>query len=95
MPAPPRAVVPDADPVRPAGRRGLQSTAELAALAALGLGALAAVMMVAGHQPWDGPQVAAVTATHGLHVGDVLAIVPLAVGVALARWCRRHGPGTT
>jgi len=59
----------------------------VAALAALGLGGLAAVMMVAGHQPWDGPQVAGLTATHGVHRGDVLAIVPLLVGLALARWC--------
>jgi hypothetical protein len=76
-------------------RRDAPTEADLAALGALGLGALAAVLMVAGHQPWDGPQVAAVTATHGVHVGDALAIGPLAGGVALARWCRRRGRGTT
>lgn len=61
----------------------------LAAAAALGLGALASIMMVVGHQPWDGPQVASLTETHGLHVGDLLAIGPLVVGAALARWCWR------
>lgn len=64
----------------------------LAAAVALGLGLLAAVMMVAGHQPWDGPQVASFTQTHGLHLGDVLAAVPALVGVALARWCARQRP---
>lgn len=64
----------------------------LAAAVALGLGLLAALMMVAGHQPWDGPQVASFTETHGLHLGDVLAVVPALVGLALARWCARQRP---
>lgn len=59
----------------------------LAALVAFGLGVLAAVMMVAGHAPWDGPQVFALSATHGVHQGDVLAIVPLVAGTGLAWWC--------
>ena len=62
----------------------------VAAAAAVLLGALAAVMMVIGHQPWDGPQVASFTETHGLHSGDVLALAPLLAGGALAGWCLRR-----
>ena len=58
-----------------------------AALVAFGLGSLAAVMMVVGHQPWDGPELMGLTATHGVHLGDALAIVPFCIGVALAWWC--------
>ena len=57
---------------------------------ALGLGVTSAVGMVAGHQPWDGPQVASITETHGLHVGDLLAVLPLAAGAWLARWCAQR-----
>ena len=64
----------------------------LAALAALALGAVAAVMMVAGHPPWEGRTVVALTGTHGLHRGDVVALVPLAVGAGLAAWCWTRGP---
>ncbi|MEZ5180780.1 MAG: hypothetical protein R2702_02730 [Acidimicrobiales bacterium] len=85
----------------PARRAGVVPVAErgaavVAALVALGLGGLAAIMMVAGHQPWDGPQVASLTATHGLHRGDLLAVVPLLVGLGLARWCwgQRPAPRT-
>ena len=67
----------------------------VAALAAFGLGAVAAVMMVAGHAPWEGPEVLSLSTTHGLHRGDVFAVVPVAVGIALAAWClaqpRRDG----
>jgi hypothetical protein len=58
-----------------------------AALAAVGLGLLAGVMMVAGHAPWEGPQVVSLSATHGIHRGDALALVPVLVGVALGWWC--------
>lgn len=63
----------------------------LAVLAALGLGFVAAVMMVAGHPPWEGPTVLVVTETHGLHRGDVVALVPLTAGAVLGGWCWRHG----
>ena len=58
-----------------------------AALVALGLGVLAAVMMVAGHQPWDGPEVLGLSETHGIHQGDALAVLPLLAGIGLATWC--------
>lgn len=74
--------MPDADGVAP--------WALAASAVALGLGVLAAVGMIAGHQPWDGPQVASLTETHGLHVGDLLAVLPLAAGAWLARWCARR-----
>jgi hypothetical protein len=63
----------------------------LATLASLGLGLVAAVMMVAGHPPWEGSTVVSLTATHGLHRGDVVALVPVAAGLGLAAWCWRHG----
>jgi hypothetical protein len=59
----------------------------LAALTALALGGVAAVMMVAGHPPWEGRTVLSLTDTHGLHRGDVVALVPLAAGTGLAAWC--------
>lgn len=62
----------------------------VAALVALALGLVASAMMVVGHQPWDGPQVASLTETHGVHAGDALALVPAAVGALLARWCWRR-----
>lgn len=64
----------------------------LAALVALGLGGLAAVMLVAGHHPWDGPEVKGLTQTHGIHQGDVLAIVPVLAGIGLAWWCATRPP---
>jgi len=61
---------------------------------ALGLGAVATVMLVAGHHPWDGRVVASLGAGHGLHRSDLLAIGPAVAGLALAVWClnlnRRH-----
>jgi hypothetical protein len=72
---------------RPAAGRAL------AAVTAFGLGVLAAAMMVAGHAPWEGPQVLTLSATHGIHRGDALALVPVLIGAALAGWCwtRRDG----
>lgn len=72
-------------PSRPRPRS--RSSAIVAALASLSLGLLAAAMMVGGHQPWDGPELVGLTATHGIHEGDVWAVVPLVVGAVLARWC--------
>ncbi len=69
----------------------------VAALTALGLGLLAAVMMVAGHAPWEGPQVMTLTQTHGIHKGDAFALIPVVIGTALALWClqepQRHRGG--
>jgi hypothetical protein len=62
----------------------------VAALAAVGLGVLAAVMMVAGHAPWEGDLVITLSATHGVHQGDLLALVPVGVGLALGGWCLRR-----
>ena len=59
----------------------------LAALVAFGLGAGAAILAIAGHPPWEGPTVIGITGTHGLHQGDVVALIPLAAGCALAWWC--------
>jgi hypothetical protein len=47
-------------------------------------------MMVAGHAPWEGPEVLSLSQTHGLHRGDVFALVPVAIGSALAWWCLRR-----
>ena len=47
----------------------------------LALGTLAAI---AGHHPWDGPVLASLTATHGLHLGDLPAVTVAAV--LLTRW---------
>jgi hypothetical protein len=63
----------------------------VAAVVALGLGALAALMLVAGHHPWDGGVVFVVSSTHGVHRGDILAVFPMVVGIGLADWCRRQG----
>lgn len=63
----------------------------MASLTAVGLGVLAGVMMVVGHQRWDGAVVLAVSDTHGLHRGDIAALVPVVVGALLARWCWRQG----
>lgn len=57
----------------------------------MALGLAAAALMVLGHHPWDGPVVEGSVAGHGLHVGDVLALVPVATSVLLARrWWRRR-----
>ncbi|MGI8709419.1 MAG: hypothetical protein ACR2LA_00265 [Acidimicrobiales bacterium] len=62
----------------------------MAAVTALGLGAVGAVMLVVGHHPWDGRVVADVEGSHGLHRGDVLAVIPAVVSIALAWWCARQ-----
>ena len=59
----------------------------VAAMVALGLGALAALFMIAGHHAWDGPTIDSGTGSHGLHRGDVIAIFPIVVSMSLAWWC--------
>lgn len=66
----------------------------LAAVVSLALGLLAGVMMVAGHAPWEGPQVLSLSQDHGLHLGDALALVPVVAGTLLARWCLRSARGS-
>lgn len=90
MPVRPVAAAPVAD-VASAGPRPSPSTI-VATLVALGLGAIGAVMIVAGHSPWEGRVAFVITETHGLHVGDVVALIPLAAGAWLARWSWLHGP---
>lgn len=67
-------------------------TRALAALTAIGLGAVCAVLAVAGHPPWEGPTVVSLTDTHGLHRGDVVALVPLVLGLCLGWWCWTRTP---
>lgn len=61
-----------------------------ASVVAIGLGAVAAVMLVVGHHPWDGRVVFTVFGTHGLHRGDILSVGPALAGTALAAWCLRQ-----
>ena len=94
MPALPVGAAPDAEV--PQEQSGPDAGSWLAAVTALGLGILAGAMMVAGHAPWEGPEVLSLSSTHGIHEGDVLALVPVVVGAALAWWCltrptRRRG----
>lgn len=77
--------------VTPAEPNPSASTA-FAALVALGLGVVAAVMVIAGHPPWEGRTVVTLTQTHGLHIGDVVGLIPLAASAWLARWCWKNGP---
>ena len=58
-----------------------------AAGAAAFLALLAAFAMVVGHPRWEGRELFGLVGSHGVHVGDLLAFVPLAVGAVLARWC--------
>ena len=71
---------------------GYRWSAVVAALAALGLGAVGAVLLVVGHHPWDGRVVETLRGTtHGLHRGDVLSIIPAVAASGLAAWCLRQG----
>jgi hypothetical protein len=72
-------------PAEPAGSSTFARA--LAALTAAGLGLVCAVLAIAGHPPWEGRTVIGLTATHGLHEGDVVALVPLIAGFWLATWC--------
>ena len=48
----------------------------------IGLGVVAAVMVIAGHPPWEGRTVITLSQTHGLHIGDVVAPVERAADAA-------------
>jgi hypothetical protein len=57
----------------------------------LALGAVGAVAWVAGKHRWDGRVVFTISQTHGVHVGDALALIPLVLGMGLAVWCWEKG----
>lgn len=69
-----------------AGTKG----AVLAAITALALGTISMLGFAAGNHRWDGPVVIEVSGSHGVHVVDVLGVVPLGAGVLLAVWCLRR-----
>jgi hypothetical protein len=78
-------------PPTPTRRRRIAPwLAARAALTVLALGAVAAVVLVVGNHPWEGPMVRTIVGTHGVHKGDVLAVVPVLASAALARWCWRR-----
>ncbi|QXC61860.1 hypothetical protein KSP35_03240 [Aquihabitans sp. G128] len=79
-------------PGPPPRRRVPTWEAALMALASLVLGAVAATLLVVGHHPWDGDVIEVFTPYHGLHRGDVLAVLPAVASLVLAAWCwRRRG----
>ena len=45
----------------------------------------------AGNHRWDGVVLVKVGYGHGIHLSDLLGVIPLAAGVALAAWCLRPG----
>jgi hypothetical protein len=47
-----------------------------------------AVALVAGHHPWDGPEVLELSETHGLHLGDLPVLTGWLVGTGWL-WRRR------
>ena len=63
--------------------------ARLLALVVAGVITVLAVLLIAGHGPWAGPTLVALSARHGLNVGDVpvlgLWLVGLGACVLLAR----------
>ncbi|CAN5641495.1 hypothetical protein BH10ACT1_BH10ACT1_24330 [soil metagenome] len=49
-------------------------------------------MLLAGPHPWDGEVIETFVEGHGLHRGDVLAVLPALVSLLLATWCWRRRP---
>jgi hypothetical protein len=47
------------------------------------------VMSLAGHTPWDGNVILTLTATHGLHDGDVPVLAAWLLGMAGCFWLWR------
>ena len=62
----------------------------LAAITALSLGTIAMIGFAAGNHRWDGPVMIQVIGSHGIHLVDVLGVVPFGAGVLLAVWCLRR-----
>ena len=45
----------------------------------------------AGNHRWDGVVLVKVGYGHGIHLSDLMGVIPLDAGVALAAWCLRPG----
>ncbi len=60
-------------------------------LAVLAMTVFAAVM-VAGHHPWDGPELFAISETHGVNLGDlpVVAVWVAGSGLSWRLWRRER-----
>ncbi len=54
-------------------------------LAVLALTGMAAAM-VAGHHPWDGPELFGITETHGVNLGDLPVVVAWVAASAYSGW---------
>ncbi|HEY8093202.1 MAG TPA: hypothetical protein VID93_05445 [Acidimicrobiales bacterium] len=65
----------------------------LAAITAVALGTIAMVAFAAGNHRWDGAVLISFTGSHGVHVSDLLGLIPFAAGVALGVWCLRGREG--
>lgn len=51
-----------------------------------------ATALVAGHHPWEGPELVEFTETHGLHIGDLPILVVSVIGIGGGWWLwRREG----
>jgi hypothetical protein len=50
------------------------------------------VMSLAGHTPWDGTVLLAITATHGVHEGDVPVLGAWLLGLLGCGWLWRNPP---
>ena len=62
-----------------------------AAVTAVALGVFSMAAFAAGNHRWDGVVLVKVGYGHGIHVSDLMGVIPLAAGVALAAWCLRPG----
>ncbi|MET0999754.1 MAG: hypothetical protein ABWX73_13635 [Marmoricola sp.] len=49
-----------------------------------------AAAMVAGHHPWDGPELFGITETHGVNLGDLPVVAVWVAGIVYSagRWRR-------
>jgi hypothetical protein len=63
-----------------------RSRDRLAAIASLLVGIGLAVYLVAGSHPWDSEEAMPIGVGKGIHPSDLLAVIPLLVGVGLAAW---------
>ena len=42
--------------------------------------------LVAGHHPWDGPELLGITETHGVNLGDLAVVAVWVAGTAYSVW---------
>ena len=63
-----------------------RSRDRLAAVASLLIGVGLAVYLVAGSHAWDSDEVMPIGPGKGIHPSDLLAVVPLVVGIGSAAW---------